>query len=209
MRERQCGIGREGAQDVSGGLVMQVVETAPQGLPIQGDHAQALPSSPVIQTTSMMTEGGLEVGWVERQDEVAQGVESRRAAEAGPEDLVQALTVQADERDDALVGGCTCQDGQDGEEKQVWERVAFALTPARVSDVLERSQQSSIGEHSGLRRECRLSLCLRSTPGHASDPAFPRCARFGVRCEPDFGILYKEIVGISGHGNEVRLTAIN
>src|SRR6185369_8700231 len=123
MRERQCGVGREGAQDVSGGLVMQVVETAPQGLPIQGDHAQALPSSPVIQTTSMMTEGGLEVGWVERQDEVAQGVESRRAAEAGPEDLVedlvQALTVQADERNDALVGGCTCQDGQNSEKKHV------------------------------------------------------------------------------------------
>jgi hypothetical protein len=51
----------------------------------------------------------------------------------------------------------------------VWERIAFALTPARVSDVRERSQQSSIGEHSGLRGECRLSLCLRSTPGHASD----------------------------------------
>jgi hypothetical protein len=83
MREGQSGIGGEGAQDVSGGLVMQVVETAPQGLPIQGDHAQALPSSPVIQTTSMTTEGSLEVGWIERQDEVAQGIKRRRAAEAG------------------------------------------------------------------------------------------------------------------------------
>src|SRR5215218_2968352 len=111
MREGQCGIGGEGAQDVSGGLVMQVVETVPQGLPIQGDHAQALPSSPVVQATSVATEGSLEVGWIERQDEVAQGVESRSTAEAGTEDLVQALTVQADERNDALVGGCTCQDG--------------------------------------------------------------------------------------------------
>jgi hypothetical protein len=68
--------------------------------------------------------------------------ERRRAyaAEAGTEDLVQALTVLADERDDALVGGCTCQDGQDGEEEHVWKRVAFALTPARVSDGLEGSQ---------------------------------------------------------------------
>src|SRR3954453_19491632 len=79
MRERQCGIGREGAQDVSGGLVMQVVETAPQGLPIQGDHAQALPSSPVVQATSVATEDSLQFGWVERQDEIAQGVESRCA----------------------------------------------------------------------------------------------------------------------------------
>jgi hypothetical protein len=139
MRERQGGIGGEGAQDVSGGLVMQVVETVPQGLPVQGDRAQALPSSPVVQTTSMMTEGSLEVGWIERQDEVAQGIKRRRAAEVSSEGLVQALTVQADERDDALVGGCTCQDGQDGEEKHVRQRIAFALTPARVSDVLERS----------------------------------------------------------------------
>ncbi len=34
------------------------------------------------------------------------------------------------------------------------------------------------------------------------NPAFPRCARCRVRCEPDFGILYKGIVGSSGvrHG---------
>jgi ribosomal protein L37AE/L43A len=37
--------------------------------------------------------------------------------------------------------------------------------------------------------------------GH-SRPAFPRCARGRVRCEVDFGILYKGIVGSSGvrHG---------
>jgi hypothetical protein len=55
----------------------------------------------------------------------------------------------------------------------VWKRVAFALTPARVSDVLEGSQQWSKGEHSGLRRECRLSLCLKGTPGHTSDWTCP------------------------------------
>jgi hypothetical protein len=41
MREGQCGIGGEGAQHMSGGLVMQVVETAPQGLPVQSHRAQA------------------------------------------------------------------------------------------------------------------------------------------------------------------------
>ena len=101
MREGQCGISGEGAQDVSGGLVMQVVETVPQGLPVQGNRAQALPSSPVVQTTRVAPKGSLQIGWVERQDEVAQGVESRCAAEAGSVGLVQALTVQADERDDA------------------------------------------------------------------------------------------------------------
>src|SRR3954471_9669250 len=66
MREGQCGISGEGAQDVSGGLVMQVVETAPQGLPVQGNRAQAWPSSPVVQATRVATKGSLEIGWVER-----------------------------------------------------------------------------------------------------------------------------------------------
>jgi len=39
MREGQRSIRGEGAQHVSGGLVMQVVEAVPQGLPIQGDRA--------------------------------------------------------------------------------------------------------------------------------------------------------------------------
>ena len=104
MREDQGGISGEGTQHMSGGLVMQVVETVPQGLSLLCNRAQALPSSRVVQATSVATKGSLEIGWVERQDEVAQGVESRCAAEAGSEDLVQALTVQADERDDALVG---------------------------------------------------------------------------------------------------------
>jgi hypothetical protein len=36
----------------------------------------------------------------------------------------------------------------------------------------------------------------------AIQPAFPRCARWRVKCEADFGILYKEVVGSSrsGHG---------
>src|SRR4051795_12231012 len=170
MRERQRGIGGEGAQHVSGGLIMQVVETAPQGLPVQGDHAQALPSSPVIQTTSMMTEGGLEVGWVERQDEVAQGVESRRAAEAGPEDLVQALTVQADERDDALIRGRARQDGQDrGACRKVFGvypalslRAAYAPPnrrwPIILSAIAEKLKRRSKADFKGRHFEATLIL---------------------------------------------------
>ena len=167
MRECQGGIGGKGAQHMSGGLVMQVVETVPQGLPVQSHRAQVLPSSRVVQATSVATEGHLEIGWVERQNENAQGVESRCTSEACSEGLVQALTVQADERDDALIRGRARQDGQDREEKHVRQRIAFALTPARVSDAFERSQQSSEGEHSGLQGQCRLSLWLKGTPRHA------------------------------------------
>src|SRR4051794_21285808 len=130
MREGQCGSGGKGTQHVSGGLVMQVVETVPQGLPVQGNRAQTLPSSRFVQATSVTTEDSLQIGWVEPQDEIAQGIESRSTSEAGTEGLVQALTMQADERDDALIGGRARQDGQNSEKKHVRQRIAFALTPA-------------------------------------------------------------------------------
>src|SRR5215210_3675096 len=158
MREGQRGIGGKGTQHVSGGLIVQVVETVPQGLPVQGNRAQTLPSSRFVQATSMAAEDSLQIGWVERQDAIAQGVESRSTSEAGTEGLVQALTMQADERDDALIGGRARQDGQNSEKKHVRQRIAFTLTPARVPDLFKRSKQSSKGEHSGLRGECRLSL---------------------------------------------------
>ena len=151
---------------MSGGLIVQVIETVPQGFPIQGHRAPALTRSRFVQATSVATEDSLKIGWVERQDEIAQGVESRRASEAGTEDLVQALTMQADERDDALIRGRACQDGQDSEKKHVRQRIAFALTPAWVPDLFECGQQSSEGEHSGLQGECRLSLILSGPPDH-------------------------------------------
>jgi len=80
MREGQCDICGEGAQHVSGGLIVQVVETVPQGLPVQGHRAQAWPRSRFVQATSVAAEDSFEIGWVERQDEIAQGVESRRAS---------------------------------------------------------------------------------------------------------------------------------
>jgi hypothetical protein len=166
MGEGQRSICGEGTQHVSGGLIVQVVETVPQGLPIQRNRAHALPNSRFVQATSVATEDSLEIGWVERQDEIAQGVESWSAAEAGTEGLVQALTMQADERDDALIRGRARQDSQDGEKKHVRQPVAFALTPTWVLDLFERSQQSSEGEHSALPGECRLSLTLNGTPDH-------------------------------------------
>jgi len=166
MRKGQCGVCGEGAQHVSGGLIVQVVEAVPQSLPIQRNRGQALPSSHSMQATSVMAEGSLEIGWVERQDEIAHGVKSRSASEAGTEGLVQALTMQTDERNHALIRGRARQDGQNGEEKHMRQRVAFALAPAWVPDLFECGQQSSEGEHSCLQGKFRLSLILSRRQDH-------------------------------------------
>jgi hypothetical protein len=65
------------------------------------------------------------------------------------------------------------------------------LIADQVSDVVE----AYVRQHVSQRRSAR-----DRAPAHPR-PAFPRCARCRVRCEPDFAILYKGIVGSSGAGD--------
>jgi len=120
MGEDQRVIRGEGAQHMRGGLIMQVIEAAPERLAVQGHRVQARVRPRPVQITRMAAESGFEIGRVERQQQIAQRVERRSAAEAGTENLVQALAMDADEGDDALIRGCPGQNCEDGEEQQVW-----------------------------------------------------------------------------------------
>jgi len=122
----QGGIAGERAQHVRGGLVVQVVEAAPERLAVERDHARPRGRRPVGQRPGMLAEGGLQLGRLERQEETAQRVHGRRSTEARAEHRVEALPVHADERQDAAVGGGARQHGEDREQQQVGQRVAPA-----------------------------------------------------------------------------------
>jgi hypothetical protein len=64
-------------------------------------------------------EGGFEIGQVKGQQQVAQGVERRSAAEPATEDMVQALAMHPDKGDDALIRGRPRQDRDNRKEQQV------------------------------------------------------------------------------------------
>jgi hypothetical protein len=105
VRQDQRGVAGKCAQHMRGGLIMQVVDAAAQCLAVERDGAPALPTPLLVETTGVATKSRFEVGWVEREKEIAQGVDRRSTPEVGAEDRVQALTVHVDEGDDALVRG--------------------------------------------------------------------------------------------------------
>ena len=82
---------------------------------------------------------------------------SRRALETGAEDRVQALALQGEEGDDALVGSRAYQHGEDREQQQMVHTVAPSLRTTRVVHLGERGKQAS-KRHRGDLHEAARSL---------------------------------------------------
>src|SRR3954464_3914850 len=103
VRQDQRSVAGKRAQHMGGRLVVQVVEATAQCLAIQRDSAPALRADPLVQVTSVTAKGSFEIGGVECEKEITQGVERRSAPEADAELRVQTLAMDLDESDDALV----------------------------------------------------------------------------------------------------------
>ncbi len=162
MREDEGRLAGERAQHLGGGLVVQVVEAAPQRLAIQRDDPPPWRGGGVTKMLGMAAEGGLDLGRVERMHEGAQRVDGRGAAEAGSEGGVEPLAMHADEQADAAVGGGAGQDRQHREQQQGSEAVTLALAAARVGDLVQGGEQAGERHHGGLRGE---GLALNSSAG--------------------------------------------
>ena len=150
VRQDQRSVAGKRAQHVCGRLIVQVVEAAAQRLAIQSDGAPGLSADPFVETMRVAPKGRFEIGRIEREEEIAQGVDRRSAPEVRAEDRVQALTVHVDEGDDALVRGRPGEHRQHREQQQRGERIAPALRAARVTDLGERGEQTASGDlHKG------------------------------------------------------------
>ena len=150
MRQDQRGVTGKRTQDMCGSLIVQVVETAPQGLAVQRDRPPAIPAGLLVKLTRVAAKDSFEIRRVEGEEEIAQGVHGRSTPEVSTKDGVQALPVHAHEGDDALVRGRPCQHGQDREQQQMGQRIAPALWAARILDLLKSSEQGSKRHHGGL-----------------------------------------------------------
>src|SRR3954468_3805559 len=131
------------AEHVNCFAVVQVVKAAAQCLTIEGDRPQRTRRLSCVQRTGMVAEGGFEIVTAERQEQVAQGVHGRGAPEAGAEDGIQALALEGDKGDDLLVGGRTCECGEDREQQQITHAVALTLRAARIGHFGECGKQGS------------------------------------------------------------------
>ena len=149
MGQDERALAGEGAEHLRRGLVVEMVEAAPQRLAVQRDDPPPRRGGGVTEMLGVAAEGGLDLGRVERVQEVAQRVHGRGPSQAGAEGGVQALAMDADEDQDAAVGGGARQDGQHGEQQQGGERVAATLPAARVRDPFQGGEQAGERHHGG------------------------------------------------------------
>jgi hypothetical protein len=110
MGENERGLGGEGAQQMRDRLIVQAIEAVPERFAVQGHRMQTCLRRRSDEVTCVAAEGGFEIGRVKGQQQIAQRVERRSAAEPATEDVVQALAMHPDEGDDALIRGRPRQD---------------------------------------------------------------------------------------------------
>jgi hypothetical protein len=129
----------------------------------------------------MSAERGLQLGWIERLEQAAQGIDCRGAAEAGAEGGIEMLAMHGDEGPHAAVGGGAGQDRQYREQQQVGEAVALALAAAWVGDLLQGGEQAGERHHGGLRGK---GMALNSPDPPPIPPSKPRPhEQLGLRTE--------------------------
>src|SRR5215213_3600270 len=143
MGQDEGSITGEGAEQVSRLAVVQVIDAAAQRLAVESDGPHRLRHGARAQPPRMAAEGGLEIVPAERQEQVAQGVHGWSPPEAGAKDRVQALALESDKGDDPLVGECTRQHGENGEQQQVAQAVALPLRATWIAHLGERGKQGS------------------------------------------------------------------
>lgn len=71
MRQDQRGVAGERTQHMCGGLIVQMVETAPQRFAIQRNGPPNVPSGPLVEVTRVAAKDSFQIGWVEGEEEVA------------------------------------------------------------------------------------------------------------------------------------------
>jgi len=155
MGEHQGGVGGQGAEDLGGGAVVEVVETATQRLAIQSNAALSRRDPGDLQPGGVAAEDALDCGWVEPSKDVADGGMGGRAAPAQSERPIEAATVDVDEGDDATVRVSAGHDGEDGKQQHIWQLVALALRPARIRNFLQQAQRRRERSHGNPRFGCR------------------------------------------------------
>jgi hypothetical protein len=154
VAEDQRRVGGEGAEHVGGGAIVQPVEAAAQRLAVERHGARPVRRTGpgLVEVPGVAAEGRLQRRRVEGQEQVAQGVDGRRPAQADAVDVAQAVAVDGQKGDDAALRGRAGEHGQHREQQQVGERIACTLAAAWVGNGLQGGQQGGERDHGDLRQ---------------------------------------------------------
>ena len=170
MSEHQPGVGGEGAEHMSRGAVMEPVETAAQGLAVEGDAGRAGLGPGRLQLCRMASERGLHRGRIEPLEDVADRRVRGRATPFQAEAAVQPAAMNVDEGHDAAIRVTAADDRQDREQQDMRQLVELAFRAPRIGDLCQYIEQRTERDHDNLRIGC-LPKNPKSRP--SGIPALP------------------------------------
>jgi hypothetical protein len=177
MREHERGVSGECAQHLGGSAVVELVKAAAQRLAIERDAALPRCRACRLQQGGMATECRFYRGRIQPLEDVTDGRMRRRSLPGQRKDGVQPAAVDVNEGDDAAIRVAAADDGEDGEQQHVRQRVELALRPARIRNLRQDVQQRRKCRHSTLRPSCRLKGQIFA----ASESPLPICRRASPR----------------------------
>lgn len=135
MGEHQFGVDGKRAQHLSGGAIFKFVKAATQCLAVDCDAALSGRGARGLKKGGMTAKRPFHAVWVKALNDVADRGVRWRASPFQTEGGVQSVAMHVDEGDDATIRVATSDDGKDGEQKDVGQRVELALGTARIRDV--------------------------------------------------------------------------
>ena len=133
--------GIECVQQLGRLAVAEIVETAPQRLPVERDGAPGRIGRVASQTGGVPAENLLDSLRIEALEDVADGGMSGRALPAQPEGGVQPAAVDRDEGFDGSKGVPAGHHGENREQQNMRQLIELPLGSARVGDFAEQAEQ--------------------------------------------------------------------
>lgn len=186
VAQDQAGGHLEGAHQVGGGAVGEVIEAPAQRLAIESHDPHAVAADLIGQHGGVEAERAFQFGRIK----VLQHEPDRRIGRGTPpaqtEGCLQTAEMDVDEGMDAAVGVGSRDHGQDGEQQQMRQWVQPALGAARVRDGPEQIEQMGESSHGnpdwlGRRRKNHAKVPLRiqkmrplaTAPSAVANPTHP------------------------------------
>ena len=154
MGEDEGGFGGEGAQDLGGGAVVEIVEAAAQHLAVERDAAPSGRTARRLKPRGMAAEYRLDRSRIEPLEDITDRRVGRRPFPAEPERGVQPAAMDIDEGGDAAIRVAARHHGKDREQQDVFELVFLPLPAAWVRNLGQQGQQWRKTAHGNLQIGC-------------------------------------------------------
>src|SRR5215475_10884876 len=135
--------------------VAKVIETAPQGLAVNGDVASAIATGRLVQGGGVVAKSGLDRAGIKLLQDPADGRVGRCLAPGSAERITQSAQVNVDEAMDCAIGIGAGNNRQDGKQDDMGQSVELALRSPWILDFGQQQDKRRKRFHGNPHKGCQ------------------------------------------------------